>query len=218
MKQLDKHEYNSKLDQIKTLLAEGKNDEAAEVADSVNWNKVKNVNALVRAGEAYEKVGRYADSREILLNAYDRSPIGRTIIYRLAEVAIKMQDYEGAKEYYDEFVDIAPHDNQRYILMYHIKKAQGASYLELIPILEEFKDQEYTEEWACELAYLYHKAGMIDKCVDACDELILWFGDGPYVERALELKMLYQPLTKTQEEKYRLFRQEKEGKTSSIRM
>jgi len=210
---LDKHEYNSKLDQIKTLLAEGKNDEAAEVADSVNWNKVKNVNALVRAGEAYEKVGRYADSREILLNAYDRSPIGRTIIYRLAEVAIKMQDYEGAKEYYDEFVDIAPHDNQRYILMYHIKKAQGASYLELIPILEEFKDQEYTEEWACELAYLYHKAGMIDKCVDACDELILWFGDGPYVERALELKMLYQPLTKTQEEKYRLFRQEKEGKT-----
>ena len=213
MKQLDKHEYNSKLDQIKTLLAEGKNDEAAEVADSVNWNKVKNVNALVRAGEAYEKVGRYADSREILLNAYDRSPIGRTIIYRLAEVAIKMKDYEGAKEYYDEFVDIAPHDNQRYILMYHIKKAQGASYLELIPILEEFKDQEYTEEWACELAYLYHKAGMIDKCVDACDELILWFGDGPYVERAIELKMLYQPLTKTQEEKYRLFRQEKEGKT-----
>lgn len=198
---------------MKTFLLEGKYESAAEIADSINWNKIKNVNALVKAGEVYEKVERYEDARDILLTAYDRSPIGRTIIYRLAEVAIKMKDYEGAQEYCDEFVDIAPHDNQRYVLKYNIKKAQGASYKELIPILEEFKDKEYTEEWAFELAYLYHKSGSIDKCIDACDELILWFGDGPYVERALELKMLYQPLTKSQEEKYKQFRHEKEGKT-----
>ena len=198
---------------MKTFLLEGRYESAAEIADSINWNKIKNVNALVKAGEVYEKVERYEDARDILLTAYDRSPIGRTIIYRLAEVAIKMKDYEGAQEYCDEFVDIAPHDNQRYVLKYNIKKAQGASYKELIPILEEFKDKEYTEEWAFELAYLYHKSGSIDKCIDACDELILWFGDGPYVERALELKMLYQPLTKSQEEKYKQFRHEKEGKT-----
>ena len=213
MTQLDKYEYNLKLDQIKTLLSEGKYIDAAEIADTINWHKIKNVNALVKAGEVYEKVGRYDESREILLNAYDRSPIGRTIIYRLAEVAIKMRDFEGAKEYYDEFVEIAPHDNQKYVLKYNIKKAQGANILELIPILEDFKEEEYTEEWAYELAHLYHKAGMVDKCVDACDELILWFGDGPYVENAMELKMLYQPLTKVQEEKYQLFRQEKQGKT-----
>ena len=210
---MDKYEYNIKLDQIKVLLQEGKKEEAAELADSINWNKIKNVNALIKAGEVYEKVGRYEDSRDILLNAYDRSPIGRTIIYRLAEVAIKMKDFEGAQEYYDEFVDIAPHDNQRYILKYNIKKAQDATYEELIPILEEFKEQEYTEEWAYELAYLYHKSGQIEKCIDACDELILWFGDGLYVEHALELKMLYQPLTKSQEDKYNQFRHEKEGKT-----
>ena len=210
---MDKYEYNLKLDQMKTFLLEGRYESAAEIADSINWNKIKNVNALVKAGEVYEKVERYEDARDILLTAYDRSPIGRTIIYRLAEVAIKMKDYEGAQEYCDEFVDIAPHDNQRYVLKYNIKKAQGASYKELIPILEEFKDKEYTEEWAFELAYLYHKSGSIDKCIDACDELILWFGDGPYVERALELKMLYQPLTKSQEEKYKQFRHEKEGKT-----
>lgn len=210
---MDKYEYNLKLDQMKTFVSEGKFESAAEIADSINWNKIKNVNALVKAGEVYEKVERYEDARDILLSAYDRSPIGRTIIYRLAEVSIKMKDYTGAQEYCDEFVDIAPHDNQRYVLKYNIKKAQGASYQELIPILEEFKDKEYTEEWAFELAYLYHKAGIIDKCIDACDELILWFGDGPYVERALELKMLYQPLTKTQEEKYKQFRHAKEGKT-----
>lgn len=198
---------------MKTFVAEGKFKDAAEVADTINWNKIKNVNALVKAGEIYEKVERFEDAREILLSAYDRSPIGRTIIYRLAEVAIKMRDFDGAQEYYDEFVDIAPHDNQRYILKYHIKKSQGVSYQELIPILEEFKEKEYTEEWAFELAYLYHKAGIIDKCIDACDELILWFGDGPYVERALELKMLYQPLSKAQDEKYQQFRHEKEGKT-----
>ena len=207
---MDKYEYNLKLDQIKALSAEEGYMSAAEIADSINWNKIKNVNTLVKIGEIYEKAERYQDARDILLMAYDRSPIGRMIIYRLAEVAIKMGDYDAATEYYDEFVEIAPHDDMKYVLKYAIKKGQGASFDELITILEEYKDEEYTEEWAYELAYLYHKAGKADKCIDACDELILWFGDGPYVERALELKMLYQPLTKAQEEKYRRFKAEKE--------
>ena len=207
---MDKYEYNLKLDQIKALSAEEGYLSAAEIADSINWNKIKNVNTLVKIGEIYEKAERYQDARDILLMAYDRSPIGRMIIYRLAEVAIKMGDYDAATEYYDEFVEIAPHDDMKYVLRYAIKKGQGASFDELITILEEYKDEEYTEEWAYELAYLYHKAGKADKCIDACDELILWFGDGPYVERALELKMLYQPLTKAQEEKYRRFKAEKE--------
>lgn len=207
---MDKYEYNLKLDQIKALSAEEGYMSAAEIADSINWNKIKNVNTLVKIGEIYEKAERYQDARDILLMAYDRSPIGRMIIYRLAEVAIKMGDYDAATEYYDEFVEIAPHDDMKYVLRYAIKKGQGASFDELITILEEYKDEEYTEEWAYELAYLYHKAGKADKCIEACDELILWFGDGPYVERALELKMLYQPLTKAQEEKYRRFKAEKE--------
>lgn len=211
MAQLDKYEYKLKLDQIKSLAAEHNYEAAAELADTINWNKIKNVNALIKAGEIYEKVERYEESRDILLMAYDRSPIGRMIIYRLAEVAVKMGNYSEAKEYYDEFVEIAPHDNLKYVLRYEISRAQGADVKALIAILEELKEQEYLEEWAFELACLYHKAGMSEKCIEACDELILWFGDGPYVEHALELKMLYQPLTSQQEEKYRRFRQKKEG-------
>lgn len=199
---------------MKTLCAEGNYTAAAELADSISWNKVKNVNALVRVGEIYEKVGRYEESKEILLCAYDRSPIGRMIIYRLAEVAVKMKDFDAAEEYYQEFVEIAPHDNLRYVLRYEIEKGRGTDISKLIDILEEFKEKEYTEEWAFELASLYHQANESEKCVEACDELILWFGDGPYVERALELKMLYQPLTKVQEEKYRKFRLAKEGITT----
>lgn len=214
VKKLDKYEYNLKIDQMKSLYAEENYEAAAEIADTINWSKIKNVNALVRAGEVYEKVGRYEESKEILLTAYDRSPIGRMIIFRLAEVAVKMNDFDAANEYYNEFVDIAPHDNLKYVLKYEIRKAQKADYKELISILEALKEQEYTEEWAYELAYLYHKAGLSEKCIEACDELILWFGDGPYVERALELKMLYQPLSKVQEEKYRRFRLAKEGITT----
>lgn len=208
---MDKYEYKLKLDQMKSLIAENNYKAAEEIADSVNWHKVKNVNALIKAGEIYENVGRYEESRDILLMAYDRSPIGRTIVYRLAEVAIKMGNCAEAKEYYDEFVEIAPHDNLKYVLRYKISVAEGADVKTLIAILEELKEQEYFEEWAFELALLYHKATMSEKCIEACDELILWFGDGPYVERALELKMLYQPLTRQQEEKYRQFRQKKDG-------
>ena len=193
---MDKYEYKLKLDQMKSLTAEGKYEEAAEIADTINWRKIKNINALVKVGEIYEKVGRYDESK---------------IIYRLAEVAVRTKSFDEAKEYYQEFVEIAPHDNLKYVLKYEISKAQGADIGTLIGILEELKEQEYSEEWAYELAYLYHKAGMSEKCIDACDELILWFGDGPYVERALELKMLYQPLTKQQEDKYRTFRQRHDG-------
>lgn len=208
---MDKYEYKLKLDQMKSLAADHNYNAAAEIADMINWHKIKNVNALMKAGEIYEKTGRYEESRDILLMAYDRSPIGRMIIYHLAEVAVKMGNYTEAKDYYQEFVEIAPQDNLKYVLKYEISKAEGADIGTLISILEELKEQEYSEEWAYELACLYHKAGMSEKCIEACDELILWFGEGPYVENALELKMLYQPLSKQQEEKYRQFRLNRDG-------
>ena len=136
---MDKYEYKLKLDELKTLIAEQKYEEAAELADELNWKKVKNVNALVQAGEAYEKVGRYDDAREALLAAYDRSPIGRMIIYRLARLAIRVKNFEEARSYYDTFIDVAPHDNLRYVLRYEMMKAEGASIGEKIALLEEFK-------------------------------------------------------------------------------
>ena len=165
----------------------------------------------MKAGDIYAQIGRYDEAKEILLMAYDRSPIGRMIIYKLAEIAIKTKEFDEAQEYYDEFVEIAPHDNLKYILRYEMNKAKGAGLDVLIQILEELKEQEYTEKWAFELAYLYHQAGRSEECINACDELILWFGDGPYVEKALELKMLYQPLNRAQEDKYRQFKQRKDG-------
>lgn len=210
---MDKYEYKLKLDEMKNLAAGKQFGQAAAVADSINWRKVRNVNALMKAGEIYEQAGRYEEAKDVLLMAYDRSPIGRVIIYRLAELAIKTQDFEEAQEYYQEFVEIAPHDNLRYVLRYEMQTAQNADISERIQTLEEFKEQEYTERWAYELAYLYHKAGRSEDCIRACDELILWFGDGSFVEKALELKMLYQPLTKVQEDKYRQFKQRKEGIT-----
>lgn len=208
---MDKYEYKLKLDQMKALAAEGDYATAAEIADTINWRRIKNINLLIKAGDVYTKQKRYEEARDILLMAYDRSPIGRMIIYRLSEIAIKMKNFEEAEEYYDEFVELALHDNLRYVLRYRISKAKGADIHTLITILEELKESEYTEEWAYELAYLYHRAGEVEKCINACDELILWFGDGVYVERALELKMLYQPLTKSQEDKYRSFRQYRDG-------
>ena len=208
---MDKYEYKLKLDQMKALAAEGDYATAAEIADTINWRRIKNINLLIKAGDVYTKQKRYEEARDILLMAYDRSPIGRMIIYRLSEIAIKMKNFEEAEEYYDEFVELAPHDNLRYVLRYRISKAKGADIHTLITILEELKESEYTEEGAYELAYLYHRAGEVEKCINACDELILWFGDGVYVERALELKMLYQPLTKSQEDKYRSFRQYRDG-------
>ena len=206
---MDKYEYKLKLDEMKSLVGAENYEKAEEIADTINWKKVKNVNSLVLASEIYSHMERYEDSRDVLLMAYDRSPIGRTIIYRLAELAIHTHNFDEAKDYYEEFVEIAPHDNLKYVLRYELSREQGAPVTEQIGILEELKEQEYTEKWAFELARLYHQAGMSDKCIDACDELVLWFGDGVYVEKALELKMLYQPLTPQQEEKYRAITREK---------
>lgn len=208
---VDKYEFKLKIDEMKALVGTGNYEAAAEIAETINWRKVRNLNAMTLAGEVFEQVGRYEESKEILLMAYDKSPIGRNIIYRLAEIAIKTKNFDEAKEYYDEFVDIAPHDNLKYVLKYKMTAAQGLPFSEQIQILEELKEQEYSEEWAYELAYLYHRNGQPDKCVEACDELILWFGDGIYVEKALELKMHYQPLSRQQEQKYRTFRQRRAG-------
>lgn len=208
---MDKYEYKLKLDQMKNAFAEGNYHMAEELADSINWKRVRNANSLIKAGEVYETAERYDDAKEMFLLAYERSPIGRTIVYRLAELAIHVGNYDEAMEYYEEFVEMAPNDSLKFVLKYKIYKAKGESLAEQIQILEDLKEQEYIEEWAYELAYLYHQAGMSEKCVEACDELILWFGDGAYVEKALELKMLYQPLTKQQEEKYRQFRQKRDG-------
>lgn len=208
---MDRYEYKLKLGEIETLAAEKNYAAAAEIADSINWRKVRNVNSLMLVGEIYQQTGRYEDSKELLLMAYDRSPIGKKIIYRLAEIAISAGQFDEAQEYYDEFVEIAPHDTLKYVLRYRMSQAKGEPFASQIAILNELKEQEYTEEWAFELAYLYHEAGMTDKCIEACDELILWFGDGPYVEKALELKMLYQPLNLDQEEKYKQFRKKKDG-------
>ena len=208
---MDKYEYKLKLDEMKALMQKKQYTQAAEIADSINWRKVRNANALMKAGEVYTQAERYQEAKDVLLMAYDRSPIGRMIIYRLAELAITTKEFGEAQDYYEEFVEIAPHDNLKYVLRYKMNQAQGAGVGELIHILEELKEQEYTEQWAFELAYLYHKAGRSDECIAACDELILWFGDGPYVEKALELKMLYQPLNRIQEDKYRQFKQQKDG-------
>ncbi len=203
---MDKYEYKLKLEQIKNLVEAKDYKTAAKIADTINWKKVKNVSTLCMIGEIYEKTRQFPESQEVLLMAYDRSPVGRNIIYSLTLVAVKMGNLTEAQEYYEEFLEIAPHDNLKYVLRYEIAKARGAAPSELIAILEEFKEREYTEEWAYELAYLYHKNGNGEKCVELCDELVLWFGDGKYVEKALELKMLYQPLNKLQEEKYRSFK------------
>jgi len=210
---LDKNEFKTKYDEIKQLIKEGRTDEALDIVESTNWRKVHNVNALVKASEVCEEAGRLEEARELLYMAHDRSPIGRMIIYHLAILCVKLGDLDEAKEFYDEFVEIAPHDSLKYIIKYQINKAKGADYTTLIGILEELKEHDFLEEWAYELAYLYHKTMQVDKCIDLCDEIILWFGDGPYVERALEMKMIYQPLDKMQEDKYRHFQQRRDGVT-----
>ena len=202
---MDKYEYKLKLEQLKNLVAEEEYEAAAELADTINWKMVRNVTTLCMVGDIYDKMDRYEDSREVLLMAYDHAPIGRNIVYKLANLAIKAKDVEAAEEYYNEFSEIASSDTKKYILRYKISCLKDEPLENRISILEELKEKEYTEEWAYELASLYSKADMAQKCVEACDELILWFGDGEYVEKALELKMLYQPLTKAQEEKYLSF-------------
>lgn len=210
---MDKMEFKEKYDEIKDLLAKGKVEEASELVDSINWRKVHNVNALVKASEVCQEVGHLEDARELLYLAHERSPIGRMILYHLVMLCVKMGDLDEAKEFYDQFVEIAPHDSQKYIMKYKMSQAKGADNTTLIAILEELKQHDFLEEWSYELAYLYHKTMQVEKCIDLCDEIILWFGDGLYVERALEMKMIYQPLDKQQEDKYRHFQNKRDGIT-----
>jgi tetratricopeptide (TPR) repeat protein len=199
---MDKYEYRIKADQIKKLVSEENYISAMKIADTIDWSRVKNVSMLCAISDIYEKNEKYEESHEVLLMAYDRSPIGRMMVYKLAELAIKMEDYEEAIDYYREFVHLSPGDLAADILKYKIYKAKGTSAEELIPIMKAFKEKEYHEEWAYELARLYHEAGMGSKCVEECDELILWFSEGKFVEKAMELKMLYRPLSPEQQEKY----------------
>ena len=209
----ERAEYRTKLDEIEGLIREGKSEDALLMLDAMNFRKLHNVNALMKAADIYESVGRSEDARELLEIAHERSPIGRMIIYRLALISIELGEFDEAKEYYDEFVEIAPHDNLKYIIRYKLNKAKGANDSTLIGILEELNARDFTEEWAYELASLYHKTGQAEKCIDTCDQIILWFGEGPYVERAMEMKMLYSPLDKNQAEKYRRLRQKNDGLT-----
>lgn len=206
---MDKYEYKLKLEQLQNLMAAGDYATASEMADTINWKKVRSSNTLCMVSDIYEKTEKYDACREVLLQAYDHSPIGRNIVSKLAEVSIKAKRIDEAEEYYNEFLEIAPKDNMRYVLAYEISCLKDAPLTDRIAILEELKEHEYTEKWAYELAALYGQADMRDKCVETCDELILWFGEGEYVEKALDLKRLYQPLTPTQEEKYKQFREKK---------
>lgn len=199
---MDKYEYRVKLEQIEKLAAKKDYVTAAEIADGIDWRKVKSITTLSLIADIYEATDRLEDCYEILNMVYDRSSVGRRAVYRLAEIAIKMQDFEEAIDLYKEFVKIAPHDLNRYILKYKIYRERGSSVEDQIVILEEFKSHEYDERWAYELACLYEEAGRIPECIEECDELILWFSEGEYVVKAMELKMKYQALTATQQEKY----------------
>lgn len=199
---MDKYEYKIRTEEIKTLIAKGEYTEAAEIADGIDWRRVKSVMMLCTISDLYKVNRRYEDSRDLLLLAYDRHPGGRSIVYSLCELSVKMGEFVQAVEYYKEFVQVAPKDNGRYVLQYKLYEAQDVSLEERIEVLEELKSREYIEKWAYELAYLYHRVGLATKCVEECDELILWFGEGKYVMKAMELKMLHEPLTPTQQEKY----------------
>lgn len=199
---MDKYEYRIKAEQIRKLAEQEDYVSAMKIANTIDWNRVRSIPMLCLVGEIYEKNDMLEESRDVMLIAYDRHPYGRMIIYSLAELSIRLEDYIDAVEYYKEFVQVAPRDTGRYILQYKLYEAQEVGLQERIAVLEEFKRHEYVEKWAFELAYLYHRAGMSEKCVAECDELILWFAEGKYVEKAMELKMLYQPLTEEQQKKY----------------
>lgn len=204
---MDKYEYKVRADEIKALIAEGEYAEAVKIADTIDWRRVKSVMMLCTISDLYKINRRYEDSRDILLLAYEKHPGGRLIVYSLCELSIKLEEYVQAIEYYKEFVQLAPKDTGRYILQYKLYEAQEVSLEERIAVLEEFKKKDYREKWAYELAYLYHRVGLETKCVEECDEMFLWFGDGRYVLKALELKLLHQPLTEEQQEKYEQMKQ-----------
>ena len=201
---MDNYEYQLKLDQINKLIERNDYATALKIADNIDWRRVRSVNTLSKIADVYEKNEKYEESRDLLLMAYDRAPVGRMIAYRLSDMCIRLGDYDQAIEYYKDFVHSAPKDPGKLILKYKIFRGKGAALKDQIAILEEYRAQEYEEQWALELAYLYEEAGEIEKCVNECDELILWFNDGQYVIRAMELKMKYAQLTPAQQEKYEI--------------
>lgn len=199
---MDKYEYQVCADQIKALIKEHRFQEAMDIADSIDWRRVKSFSMLCTVSEIYKVTKHYSEARDILLLAYERYPDRANVVYALCELAIKLDDISDAIEYYKEYVRLKPHDTNRYVLLYKIYDAQDVPLEEKISLLEEFKKAEYTEKWSYELALLYHKDGQETRCVETCDELVLWFGDGPYVRKALELKMQHAPLSKEQQRKY----------------
>ena len=199
---MDKHEYRQKTEQMLKCLENKSYKEAYEIAESIDWRKVKNVAVLCAVSEVYEYNGEYQKGRDILFLAYDRQPDSKKIIYRLGTLALKLNEVKEAMDCYEEFVALAPNDPNRFVFKYKILKSKNAPISEQIAVLEEFKKVEYVEKWAFELAGLYKEAGMISECLEECDDLILWFSEGKYIYKAMELKMQYKPLTPLQHEKY----------------
>lgn len=199
---MDKAEYQSRLEGLNSLVKKEDYEGALAVVESVDWRRVKSLRTLGMVADVYEANKRYPEAKKILLMAYDRSSIGKGILYRLVEVSVKMKDFDEAIDFYNEFEAVARHDNSRYLLKYKILRGQKAPLEEQISFLEEYKEREFTERWAYELANLYSKAGETQKCIDACDELILWFSEGKYVTKAMDLKMKYEPLSPSQQIKY----------------
>lgn len=199
---MDKAEYQSRLEELNSLVKKEDYEGALAVVEAVDWRRVKSLRTLGMVADVYEANKRYPEAKKILLMAYDRSSIGKGILYRLVEVSVKMKDFDEAIDFYNEFESVAHHDNSRYLLKYKILRGQKAPLEEQISLLEEYKEKEFTERWAYELANLYSKAGETKKCVDACDELILWFSEGKYVTKAMDLKMKYEPLSPSQQVKY----------------
>lgn len=199
---MDKYEYKIRADEINSLIEEGEYAEAVAIADTIDWRRVKSVRMLCTISDLYKINRRFQESKDILLLAYEKHPSGRLIVYSLCELSIKMEEYVQAIEYYKEFVQIAPKDTGRYILQYRLYEAQEVSLEERIAVLEEFKKRDYREKWAYELAYLYHRIGLTTKCIEECDEMYLWFGEGKYVIKAMELKALHAPLNAEQQAKY----------------
>ena len=200
---MDKKEYRARLDEINSLVEKQDYREALNVVETIEWRRVRSARTLCMVSEIYEVNKRYDDSLRLLLLAYQRAPSGKLILYRLVELSVKMTDYESAVKYYNQFMKLSPNDNNRYILKYKIYKGRKNPIEDQIKILEKYKASEYTERWAYELARLYARAGMYDKCISECDEMVLWFSDGKYVKKALELKMKYTELTDAEKEKYK---------------
>lgn len=200
---MDKYEYKLRSEEIKSLIKERDFVKAVEIADTIDWTRVRSVSMLCTISDLYKINRRYKEAKDLLMQAYEKHPGGRTILYSLCELCIKTDDIVGAIEYYKEFVQLAPTDNGKFVLQYKIYEAQEVSLEERIAVLEELKKRDYREKWGYELAYLYHRIGLGTKCVEECDELILWFREGKYIKKAMELKMLHQQLTGEQDALYK---------------